>query len=116
MRYSDSGEEGEEAEIEKLEADKLRRNVPCLPDELFDRLPDFLKRGLTHVRNKRERDILLLSMITNISGCLPGGEDELWRNGLFRRSLPGGFSRFGQRKRGDATGGNSARSHSGVLR
>lgn len=27
-----------------------------------------------------------------------GGEDELWRNGLFRRSLPGGFSRFGQRK------------------
>ena len=72
MRYSDSGEEGEEAEIEKLEADKLRRNVPCLPDELFDRLPDFLKRGLTHVRNKRERDILLLSMITNISGCLPG--------------------------------------------
>ena len=71
-RYSDSGEEGEEAEIEKLEADKLRRNVPCLPDELFDRLPDFLKRGLTHVRNKRERDILLLSMITNISGCLPG--------------------------------------------
>ena len=71
-RYSDSGEEGEEAEIEKLEADKLRRNVPCFPDELFDRLPDFLKRGLTHVRNKRERDILLLSMITNISGCLPG--------------------------------------------
>ena len=71
-RYSDSGEEGEEAEIEKFEADKLRRNVPCLPDELFDRLPDFLKRGLTHVRNKRERDILLLSMITNISGCLPG--------------------------------------------
>ncbi len=50
----------------------MRRNVPCLPDELFDRLPDFLKRGLTHVRNKRERDILLLSMITNISGCLPG--------------------------------------------
>lgn len=71
-RYSDSVEGGEEAEIEKLEADKLRRNVPCFPDELFDRLPDFLKRGLTHVRNKRERDILLLSMITNISGCLLG--------------------------------------------
>ena len=71
-RYSDSVEGGEEAEIEKLEADKLRRNVLCFPDELFDRLPDFLKRGLTHVRNKRERDILLLSMITNISGCLPG--------------------------------------------
>ena len=71
-RYSEPNEGEEEAELEKLEADKLRREVPCLPDELFDRLPDFLKRGLTHVRNKRERDILLLSMITNISGCLPG--------------------------------------------
>ena len=72
MRYSEPNEGEEEAELEKLEADKLRREVPCLPDELFDRLPDFLKRGLAHVRNKRERDILLLSMITNISGCLPG--------------------------------------------
>ena len=72
MRYSEPNEGEEEAELEKLEADKLRREVPCLPDELFDRLPDFLKRGLTHVRNKRGRDILLLSMITNISGCLPG--------------------------------------------
>ena len=72
MRYSEPNEGEEEAELEKLEAAKLRREVPCLPDELFDRLPDFLKRGLTHVRNKRERDILLLSMITNISGCLPG--------------------------------------------
>lgn len=72
MRHSEPNEGEEEAELEKLEADKLRREVPCLPDELFDRLPDFLKRGLTHVRNKRERDILLLSMITNISGCLPG--------------------------------------------
>lgn len=72
MRYSEPNEGEEEAELEKLEADKLRREVPCLPDELFDCLPDFLKRGLTHVRNKRERDILLLSMITNISGCLPG--------------------------------------------
>lgn len=72
MRYSEPNEGEEEVELEKLEADKLRREVPCLPDELFDRLPDFLKRGLTHVRNKHERDILLLSMITNISGCLPG--------------------------------------------
>ena len=72
MRYSEPNEGEEEVELEKLEADKLRREVPCLPDELIDRLPDFLKRGLTHVRNKRERDILLLSMITNISGCLPG--------------------------------------------
>ena len=42
MRYSEPNEGEEEAELEKLEADKLRREVPCLPDELFDRLPDFL--------------------------------------------------------------------------
>lgn len=41
MRYSEPNEGEEEAELEKLEADKLRREVPCLPDELFDRLPDF---------------------------------------------------------------------------
>ena len=62
----------EKAENEKFEGDKLRRDVPYLPDELFDRLPEFLKHGLVHVRNKRERDILLLAMIVNVSGCLPG--------------------------------------------
>ena len=72
MRFPGPEEEEEVAEREKFESEELRRNVPCLPDDLFDHLPDFLKRGLLSVRNKRERDILLLSMITNISGCLPG--------------------------------------------
>lgn len=72
MRFSGPGEDSEDAEREKFEGDKLRRDVPYLPDELFDHLPAFLQRGLEHVRNGRERDILLLSMITNISGCLPG--------------------------------------------
>ena len=95
----------------------MRREVPCLPDELFDRLPDFLKRGLTHVRNKRERDILLLSMITNISGCLPGVRMNYGGMVLFPPiSSLVALGRFGQRKGGDAAGGNSARSHSGVLR
>ena len=115
MRYSEPNEGEEEAELEKLEADKLRREVPCLPDELFDRLPDFLKRGLMHVRNKREGYSVALHDYQH-QRLSAGGEDELWRNGLFRRSLSGGFGRFGQRKGGDATGGNSARSHSGVLR
>lgn len=72
MRYSEPEMGEDDAEDERFEGDKLRREVSYLPDELFDRLPDFLKRGLIKVRNKRERDILLLSMITNISGCLPG--------------------------------------------
>lgn len=71
-RFSGPWEDSESAEEEKFESDKLRREVPYLPDDLFDRLPQFLKRGLIHVRNRRERDILLLSMIANISGCLPG--------------------------------------------
>lgn len=72
LRNPGTGKGDEDADNEKLESDKLRREVSCFPDELFDRLPDFLKRGLRSVRNKRERDILLMSMITNISGCLPG--------------------------------------------
>lgn len=59
---------------------------------------------------------LLVMALTGLPVDPAGGEDELWRNGLFRRSLLGGFGRFGQRKGGDAAGGNSARSHSGVLR
>lgn len=65
-------QEEESAEKEKLEGDKLRKDVSYFPDELYDRLPEFLTRGLQLVRNKRERDILLMAMITNISGCLPG--------------------------------------------
>lgn len=68
----DPKQEDENAENEKFEGDKLRKEVPYFPDELYDRLPEFLTRGLQLVRNKRERDILLLAMITNISGCLPG--------------------------------------------
>lgn len=72
MRYSDPARDSEEVENERFEGDKLRRGVSYLPDEVFEALPEFLKRGLIQVRNKRERDILLLSMIVNISGCLPG--------------------------------------------
>ena len=63
---------GESAVSEGDEGDRVRRSAPYLPDDLFDRLPAFLQDGLRMVRNKRERDILLLSMIANISGCLPG--------------------------------------------
>lgn len=72
MRYSGPAKDSEEIENERFEGDKLRRDVSYLPDEVFEALPEFLKRGLIQVRNNRERDILLLSMIVNISGCLPG--------------------------------------------
>lgn len=65
-------QEEESTEKEKFEGDKLRKDVSYFPDELYERLPEFLTRGLQLVRNKREKDILLMAMITNISGCLPG--------------------------------------------
>lgn len=53
MHYSVSPKQGEEGEARlELEADKLRRReVPCLPVELFDRCR-LLKRGLTPSTNK----------------------------------------------------------------
>lgn len=50
---------------------KIRCSAPCLPDWIFDQLPDFLKRGIVVAQTPRQRDMLLLSMITNLSACLP---------------------------------------------
>lgn len=68
-RDQDEGEE-EEQLFKKSEA--LRREAPCFPDELFDRLPPLLTEGVQLARCTRERDMLLMGMLTNISGCLPG--------------------------------------------
>jgi hypothetical protein len=45
--------------------------TPTLPDSIFDRLPLFLRRYTTLYEEKRERDILLLGMITLLSTCFP---------------------------------------------
>lgn len=62
----------EETENELVESDRLRKESPYFPDSLFDRLPGLLTRGLQAARSKRERDILLMGMITNLSACMPG--------------------------------------------
>lgn len=64
-----AGVDGDEV-LEKSE--ELRREAPYFPDDLFDRLPPLLAQGVSLARNRRERDMLLLGMIANISGCLPG--------------------------------------------
>lgn len=50
---------------------EIRLAAPFLPDWIFDRLPEVFRRGLEVVKDCRQRDMLLLGMLTNISGCLP---------------------------------------------
>jgi len=50
---------------------ELRLSAPCLPDWIFDLLPEMLKTGLAVAKNRRQRDMLFLSMLANLSGCQP---------------------------------------------
>lgn len=61
--------ENEENMSEKDEI--MRTTAPYIPDEVYAHLPDFLNEALKPARNKRERDILLLGVLTNLSGCMP---------------------------------------------
>ena len=51
--------------------EELRSSTPFIPDEAYTHLPDFIKEALKAAHNKRERDILLLGIIANLSGCMP---------------------------------------------
>ena len=62
----------EDDEAEKAENEReLRLSAPCFPDWVFESLPEILTEGLTVARNDRQRDMLFLSMLTNLSACLP---------------------------------------------
>ena len=63
-------ESGKEEEL-SIKNEELRGSTPCIPNQVYDHLPDFLKRAMKPARSKRERDILLLGLIANLSGCLP---------------------------------------------
>lgn len=49
----------------------ISASSPHIPDRVYQNLPSFLKKGMVAARNNRERDILLLGMLTNLSGCMP---------------------------------------------
>ena len=69
-----SSEECTEADKEEMAKEKarmLRMEASCLPDWIFEELPEMLRKGLSITTNKRQRDMLLLSMLTNLSGCMP---------------------------------------------
>ena len=64
--------ESEDDKAEKLENERdLRLSAPCLPDWVFDSLPEILTEGLRVARNDRQRDMLFLSMLANLSACMP---------------------------------------------
>ena len=51
---------------------ETRMGAPCLPDWIFEGLPDILAEGLTIAKDSRQRDMLFLSMMVNLSACMPG--------------------------------------------
>ena len=64
-------EEGGERD-ELLEEEIVRRNCPVFPDSVYEGLPSLLARGIEAARSRRERDMLLMAMLANLSACLPG--------------------------------------------
>ena len=62
----------EESPEEVLEKNnELRASSPYIPEEVYTRLPEFLKRCCTHATDKRERDLMLLGSMNSCSALFP---------------------------------------------
>ena len=57
-------------EDENPDGELLREQTPTFPESVFESLPDLLHAGLKYITDPRERDMLLLAMITVISSLL----------------------------------------------
>ncbi len=66
---STNGQEGDE-ESENLDGERLRERTPALPEKVFGLIPEFLSTVVKYFDDPRERDVLLLSSITILSGCI----------------------------------------------
>jgi len=55
---------------EKPDEDFLK-STPTIPAELYEVLPDILKKGSSVFQTERERDVFLISALSIVSGCLP---------------------------------------------
>ena len=65
------GFSSEDPESLSINNEEIRASSPTIPDEVYTHLPDLLKEALKPSRNNRERDILLLGILINLSGCMP---------------------------------------------
>ena len=64
--------QGVNIEIEPTQSkDELLMNMPFLPDEIFDRLPEILRTGCSVFQDRRERDVFLTGALGILSGCMP---------------------------------------------
>ena len=51
---------------------ELRDSRPVFPAVVYAALPGLLKRGVAVARGDREKDMLLMGMMANLSLCLTG--------------------------------------------
>lgn len=49
----------------------LENNTMTFPKELYDNLPDFLKKATSRMETDQDKDIVLLGSITALSSCMP---------------------------------------------
>lgn len=64
--------EGEVEEEDLLEINNnLRAETPCIPERVYQLLPDFLKQCVKHASDARERDLLLLASLNCCSAAFP---------------------------------------------
>jgi len=60
-----------EAEFESWQSDNEGFLTPYLPDEIFEKLPGFIKKLTNLFLDKRERDVFFLGLLTLLSTCFP---------------------------------------------
>lgn len=71
---------------EKDEDETVDEHCRCFPDEIYENLPDDLKRLLVIAKDKKERDVILLSAITTLSGLFPALR-TMYGNRLYAANL-----------------------------
>ncbi|MBQ8520461.1 MAG: DUF3987 domain-containing protein [Bacteroides sp.] len=69
--YVRAAEEGDLLEETIARNREMRLAAPLIPDWVFENLPCLLADGLTIAKDTRQRDMLFLSMVVNLSGCMP---------------------------------------------
>ncbi|MCC8188869.1 MAG: DUF3987 domain-containing protein [Bacteroides sp.] len=70
QQQTDGGEE-ERLWDEKIGGESLREHTPTFPERVFEALPALLREAMVYTKEPRERDVLLLGLLTAVSACLP---------------------------------------------
>lgn len=59
------------AEDDEIKGEELYEKTSLIPDSVYSSLPQVISDALAGSRNSREKDLMLLSALTALSGCLP---------------------------------------------